>query len=333
MLKQKFDSSITNLKNINIHHTLNLPTETYTLIQLENGLILIGLGNGQLYIYNKDNFLKPLYILNIDRYPITHIIQAKNDSLICSSNNPSIFILKANPQNNNEYEIIKKVDTKSLGHQINKIIELPNENIISIDNVYITLWNNKLDLIKERKINSPIIDIILLNKKSVACALPFKKSIIYNNIEKLNQEYEFKNIKFIDSKDFNNIFTILNDEFLFVGGCLGCIYLINLKHKEFVANLYLQRENEIITSVYNLSNGNLVCGGSIVYDEQNKVVKVLSDIIQYEYRQYQNALKEISRKKKVHTNIIRNITEIINHKEMKELTTVSLDGTILIWNQ
>ena len=100
-----------------------------------------------------------------------------------------------------------------------------------------------------------------------------------------------------------------------------------------MANLNLVNEKEIITSVYNLANGNLVCGGSIIYDDNNKVVKVESDLIQYEYRQYQNSFKEVSRKKKIHSNIIRNIKEIINHKEMKELVSVSLDGTILIWNQ
>ena len=134
-------------------------------------------------------------------------------------------------------------------------------------------------------------------------------------------------------KKINNIFAILNDELLFVGGCLGCIYLINIQHKEFVANLYLANEKEIITSVYNLTNGNLVCGGSLAFDDNNKVIQVVSDLVQYEYRQYKNELKEISRKKNIHSNIIRNIKEIINHKEMKELVTVSLDGTILIWNQ
>ena len=94
----------------------------------------------------------------------------------------------------------------------------------------------------------------------------------------------------------------------------------------------MENNQEIITSVYNLANGNLVCGGSIVIDDNEKVIKVDSDIIQYEYKQYENAFREIARKKEIHSNIIRNIKEIINHKEMKELVTVSLDGNIIIWN-
>ncbi len=332
MLKSNYDSSITSLKKINIHYTLNLPSEIYTLIQLENGLILIGLGDGSLYIYNRENNLKPSYILKVDKYPILNILQLKDETIICTSNYPSIYILKKNLKNIVEYEINKKINTKSQGKQINKLIQLPNDNLIVIDNVFITLWSSKFDLIKEKKINSPIIDVISLNKKTIACALPLKKNIIYLEIEKLKQEYEFKNIKFIDSIDFNNIFSIINDELLFVGGCLGSIYLINLKHKEFVANINLENNKEIITSVYNLSNGNLVCGGSLVIDDNNKIVKVDSNLIQYEYRQYENCFKEISRINSIHSNIIRNIKEIVNHKDMKELVTVSLDGNILIWD-
>ena len=332
MMKSSYDSSITSLNKINIHHTLNLPSEIYSLIQLENGEILISLGNGLIYFYRKENILKPYYILKVDKCPIINIIQLEDESIICTSNRPSIFIIKKNPQDKKEYEIAKTVNTKSQGCQINKIIKLPNENLISIDNAYITLWSNNLDLKKEKKINSPMIDIILLNKKKCACALPVKKSILYFDNEKLNQEYEIKNIKFIHSLDYNNIFGILNDELLFVGGCLGCIYLISIKNKEFIANVKLSNENEIITSVYNLSNGDLLCGGSLTVDDNNKVIKVVSNLIQYQYREYQHSFKEICRKKGIHTNIIRTIKEIINHKEMKEVVTVSLDGTILLWN-
>ena len=332
MLKANYDSSITNLKTINIHYSLNLETEIYSFIQLENGLIVISLGNGSINFYKKDNLLSPFYTIIVDQFPITNIIQLKNDSILCTSNCPAIFIINKNPQNNNEYEIEKKIKTKSQGKQINKIIELPNENLISIDNCFITLWSNNFDIIKEKKINSPIIDIIMLNKKRIACALPIKKLILYIENEKLNQEYEFKNIKFINSLDFNNIFSILNDELLFVGGCLGCIYLINLQHKEFIANLNLINDKQIITSIYNLVNGDLLCGVSLIFIDDEQVTKVDSNLIQYKYNQYQNSLKEVSKKTSIHSNIIRNIREIINHKDMKELVSISLDGKEIIWN-
>ena len=105
-----------------------------------------------------------------------------------------------------------------------------------------------------------------------------------------------------------------------------------MRHKEFIANVNLINNKEIITSEYNLVNGNLVCGVGLITDDNNKLIKVDSDLIQYEYKQYQNSIKEISRKKEVHSNIIRKILEIINHKDMKELVSVSLDRTIIIWN-
>ena len=331
MLKSNYDSSITNLKTIN-HYSLNLETEIYCIIQLENGLIILGLGNGSIYFYKKENLLSPFNTIKVDKFPITNIIQLKNNSIVCTSNNPSIFIINQNPQNGNEYEIEKKVKVKPQGKQINKIIELSNENLISIDNYFVTLWSNNLDEIKEKKLNSPIIDIIQLNKKRIACALPIKKLILYLEPEKLNQEYEFKNIKFINTLDFNNIFSILNGDLLFVGGCLGCIYLINLQHKEFVANLNLIDNNQVITSIYNLVNGDLLCGVSFILIDNEKVTKVDSDLIQYKYNQYKNSLREISKKERIHSNIIRKIKEIINHKEMKELVSISLDGKSIIWN-
>ena len=310
-MKNNTEYAITSLKTINIHYTINFPSEVYTLIQLENNFILAGLGNGSLYFFNVNNIQKPFFILNVDDTPITNILQLKNGTIVCATKNPSICTIVEHPQNKNEYEVDKRINIKIQGHQINKIIELENNNIISIDNAYISLWSNKFDLIKEKKINSPIIDIILLNKNKFVCALPLKKCLKYFESEKLNQEYEIKNIKFIQSLDLNN----------------------NLIYKEFVANIKLRNEKEIITSVYNLINGDLLCGGSLVFDDNNnKVVKVESDLIQFQYRQYKNSFKEIARKKGLHENIIRDIKEIINHKKMKEVVTVSLDGTIILLN-
>jgi len=334
MLKRnEYGPPITSLKNLNIHYTLSFPSEVYTLVQLERGLILIGLGDGSIYFYKVENITNHFFILKADENPIINILELKNGSLICTTNTPSICIINEHPQNKNEYQVAKRINTKSQGKQINKLIELENENLISVDNTYISLWSNKLDLIKEKKINSPIIDAIELNKKKFVCALPLKKCVRYYEKDNLNQKYEIKNIKFIQNIEINNIFCILNDELLFIGGCFGCIYLVNIKYNEFVANVKLEDERQIITSVYNLPNGDLLCGGSLVIDDSNKVVDVVSDLIQYKYKQYQNYFREIYRKKGLHSNIIRDLKEIINYKKMKEIVSVSLDGKVILLNQ
>ena len=331
--KNDYSPSITSLKNLNIHYTLDFPSEVYTLVQLESGLILIGLGDGSIYFYKVENITKHFFILKADENPILNIIELKNGSIVCTTNAPSICTISEHPQNKNEYQVEKRINTKSQGKQINKIIELDNEKLISVDNAYISLWSNKFDLIKEKKINSPIIDVIELNKKKFVCAMPMKKCVRYYENENLNQKYEIKNIKFIQNVEFNNIFCILNDELLFIGGCFGCIYLVNVKYNEFVANVKLGDERQIITSVYNLSNGDLLCGGSLVIDDSNKVVDVVSDLIQYKYKQYQNYFREIYRKKGIHSNIIRDLKEIINYKKMKEIITISLDGKVILLNE
>lgn len=331
--KNDYSPSITSLKNLNIHYILNFPSEVYTLVQLENGLILIGLGNGSIYFYKVENITKHFFILKADENPILNIRELKNGSIICTTNAPSICVISEHPQNKNEYQVEKRINTKYQGKQINKIIELENENLISVDNVYISLWSNKFNLMKEKKINSPIIDVIELNKKKFVCAMPMKRCVKYYENENLNQKYEIKNIKFIENIEFNNIFSILNDELLFIGGCFGCIYLVNIKYNEFVANVKLGDERQIITSVYNLPNGDLLCGGSLVIDDNNKVIDVVSDLIQYKYKQYQNYFREIYRKKGIHSNIIRDLKEIINYKKMKEIVSVSLDGKVILLNE
>ena len=63
MKKNDYSPSITSLKNLNIHYTLDFPSEVYTLVQLESGLILIGLGDGSIYFYKVENITKHLYVI------------------------------------------------------------------------------------------------------------------------------------------------------------------------------------------------------------------------------------------------------------------------------
>ena len=100
-MKNNTEYAITSLKTINIHYTINFPSEVYTLIQLENNFILAGLGNGSL----------PFFILNVDDTPITNILQLKNGTIVCATKNPSICTIVEHPQNKNEYEVDKSNNT------------------------------------------------------------------------------------------------------------------------------------------------------------------------------------------------------------------------------
>ena len=334
MLKQKCDSSVRNLDTIHLHHLINLNSEVYSYIQLENTLIIIGLGNGTINYFNKEDLFNPFFILHLDNHPISNITPIPNNLIACSSNKPTIFIVGEDPQNRGEYEIKNKINLKNSANQINKIVSLENSNILTIDNCFISLWSSNFDIIREKKINSPIVDLLLLKKKKFVCALPLKQCLTFYEHEKLTETYNIKDIKFISCVDFNNILCLFSDEdLILVGGCLGSIYLVNLKYKEFIANIKLENTKGIVTSVYQLVNGDFVCGVSQVFaDEAGENVKVSSDLVQYQYRALSNSFREISRKKDIHSNIIRIIIEIINHKEMKELITASLDGSVKVWN-
>ena len=335
MLKQKCDSSIRNLNTIHLHHLISLNSEIYSYIQLENSLlIIIGLGNGTINYFHKEDLFNPFFILHLDNQPITNIAPISNNLIACSSSKPAIYIVGEHPQNQGEYEIKNKINIKNTSVQINKIVSLENSKILTIDNCFLSLWSSNFDIIKEKKINSPIVDLVLLKKKNFVCALPLKQSLTFFEHEKLSETYNIKDIKFISCVDFNNILCLFSDEdLLFVGGCLGSIYLVNLKYKEFIANIKLENLKGIVTSVYQLVNGDFVCGVSQVFaDEQGENVKVCSDMVQYQFKSLSNSFKEISRKNEIHSNIIRVIIEILNHKEMKEIITASLDGNIKVWN-
>lgn len=334
MLKQQCDSSIRNLSTIHLHHLINMNSEIYSYIQIEENMIIIGLGNGTLNFFHKEDLFNPFFVLNLGKNPITSLYAFDKKIIASSSTQPTIFIIGEHPQNRGEYEIKKKINLKNASTQINKIKQLENSKIITIDNCFINLWSNNFELIKEKKINSPIVDILLLKKNKFVCALPLKQCLTFYEPEKIAETYNIKDIKFINCVDFNNILCLFADEdLILVGGCLGCVYLVNLKYKEFIATINLENRKGIVTAVYQLVNGDFVCGVSQIFaDESGENVKVQSDLVQYRYRAMNNSFKEINRKKEIHTNIIRIIFEIINHKEMKELISGSLDGNIKVWN-
>lgn len=337
MLKPKFESAIKSIKNVHLHHLSEVDSEAYCINQIHNSFILVGLGNGDIIFYKKENLVNPFYKIHVDGFPITNLVEISDKFISCSSAKPSLIILGEHPQIKNEYEIKSKINLRSSSGSINKLILLPNDIISSVDNMYISLWTFKsqknIELIKEKKIGTPISDIISLNKNTLVCALPLKKSLLFFDSEKLTQTYEIKDLKFVNSLEFNNILCLMSNDFLFVAGCSGNAYLINLKHKEFVANVKLTYNEEIITSVYELINGNLLCGISVLMqDPVNSTILVSSDLVQYDYKPDSNRFQVINRIKDTHNGIIRCIKEIINHKEMKELVSVSFDSTVKIWN-
>ena len=118
---------------------------------------------------------------------------------------------------------------------------------------------------------------------------------------------------------------------LIIGGCVGIVYLVSLKNKQFVANVNIRYKNELITTMLRMHNGDLLCGTSILtIDENTQKEFICSNLVQYRYEN--KIFKEIYRKPNAHDDVIIKLCEIINHKGISEFGTISLDSTFKVWD-
>ena len=116
-----------------------------------------------------------------------------------------------------------------------------------------------------------------------------------------------------------------------IGGCMGSIYLVNLKNKHLIANVNIRYKNEIITCIHLIENGDIVCGTSMILkDNDTQREYICPNIVQFRYDN--QVFREVRRKKNVHEDVIEKIIEIVNHKGINEFATVSIDGSFKVWD-
>ena len=95
---------------------------------LDDGRLAAGDSESNLIIYNKDTFNPEIKIQN-NLGELLNFIQLKNKNIACSFRNDyTLKIIKI--KNNNEYENIQIIN-KAHNNDINNIIELKNENLIT----------------------------------------------------------------------------------------------------------------------------------------------------------------------------------------------------------
>ena len=323
--------TIENISNTNIHHESITSSPIYSIIQLDSGVVAIGLENGIINFYHQDNFEVPYFNIRVDIYPIFSILQLKAPQLLCSSGS-SMYLIYESESKKFTYEKVEKINFDNVNGNIHKILLLSDGAILSSDNKYISLFNEKYEkikLIKQIKVNSPVIDMLLFNSSEIICAAPKKQSLIILDIEKFIQNNEIKDIKFMKDINCNNILIKIKNDLICIGGCLGFVYLLNVKNKQFIAKANLSYQNELITTMLLLKKGDLLCGSSLLSVDKNNE-NLYSSLAQYRYSN--NYFKEIYRKLDIHKDIIRKIYNVINHRDIMEIATISLDKNFKIWN-
>ena len=323
---------IDDISQINIHHYYDTKIPACNIIQLESGIIVIGLFSGFLNFFYATNLDEPYLCFKIDKFPIYSLLQLEDDQLICSSGQNLYFVF--DPKKDGNFDKKEKIQNENLNGNINKIILMYDKSILIGDDKYISLFKQdkkKLNLIKHLKINAPIMNLNLIRSSDLLAIVPSIQKIIFCDPEKLVKTYEIQNVKFFEGIKFNNIICRISKDLIVIGGCLGHVYLINLKHKQLIAHASIRYKNEIITSIHLIQNGDIVCGTSMLMkDVETQQEYISSNLTQFRYEN--QTFKEVHRKKNVHEDIIEKITEIVNHKGINEFATISLDGYFKVWD-
>ena len=328
----KNDISIENISHINVHHQSNTSSPIYSILQLECGVVVLGLYNGTLNFYAQTDLNNPCSSLNIDIFPINSIVQVQDDQLLCNSGS-LIYLIFENNLKKSDYNKKEKIVVGNINGNINKIILLPDDSLIIGDNKYISLFKKKgkkINYFKQIKVNSPILDLLLIQSNEVIAAAPQKKCLIFVDLDKFVQSYEIKNLKFYNDISFGNIICKINKDLLVIGGFMGVVYLISLKNKQFVANVNIRYKNEVITAMHRMSNGDLLCGNSMLIKDDSQKEYICSNLVQYRYEN--NKFQELYRLANTHEDVIKRICEIINHRGIGEIGSISLDSTFKVWD-
>ena len=333
-MKKNFSDKlmIDDISTINIHHFYNTELPVCSIIQLDSGIIVVGLFNGSLIFFQSTNMDEPYLCFKVDQFPIYSILQVEEDELICNSG-PNIYIINSSKKKSN-FDKKEKIENNDIHGTINKLLFMFDKSILIADDKYISLFSkdkNNLNLRKHLKINAPVMNLYLLQSTVLLAIVPSQQKILFLDPEKLVKTYEIQNIKFYQGIKYDNVICRISKDLIIIGGCMGHIYLINLKNKQMIANASIRYKNEIITCIYLIKNGDIVCGSSmLIKDEKTQQEYVCSNLVQYRFEN--QIFKEIYRKKNVHEDIIQKIIEIVNHKGINEFATISMDGYFKVWD-
>ena len=181
--------AIENISRINVHHQSNTFSPICSILQLESGVVVIGLLNGNINFYSQLDLNNPYSFLKIDSSPINSICQIQDDQLLCCAG-AFLFLIFENNLKKLDYNKREKIIVENIYGIINKVILLPDESIVIGDNKYISLYRKKgkkINLIKQIKINSPILDLMVLQSNIVLAAAPQKQSLIFVDLDKFVQ--------------------------------------------------------------------------------------------------------------------------------------------------
>ena len=301
------DFNIVNLtpKNILTDHG---DKSVSTIIQLQDGRLASGGGDGNIIIYNKET-LKQELIINEHTKEIRDLIQLKNGNLMSCSDDKTMNLYQL--IENNKYKLLSQVKVQE-NYAPRKIRELENGEIglVAYESIFFYLnKNNKFDedfiiTYDNNQIKQYYNMISVKPGELVICGEADKIQFFELNSRKLK---EIININRDIHWSYDNLLCMMNERYLCVGGT-DKITIIDVYQKNIIREI---EDNGVHLCLYKLNDNILLSGKEC-------------DITQWKI--CQNNLTLISKKEKAHQSYIHKII-----KFNKNIVTCSDDTSIKIW--
>ena len=140
---------IDDISKINIHHQYNTNCPVYSIIQLDSGIIAIGLHNGSIIFFNANNLEEPYLCVKVDEFPVYSVLQIEDDELICNSGQNLYLIYETKMKYN--FDKKEKIINENLHGNINSILLMYDKSILIGDDKYISLFHKEKKKIKINK--------------------------------------------------------------------------------------------------------------------------------------------------------------------------------------
>ena len=319
------------LKSISKENTNDFNSQTWYIKKLNDIFInshkkleLIGIGgsNHKILILNILNF-KIYQIINEHKSDVYSLDQYNEDPnfLFSSSGDGKINIYTLN-HNNYKYELIqklKKSDEKRCG-EINKVICLSNNLLVSGDHSSITIWKskNKNKYKKENKnkndiyyeniheiiINRDTCNLLEINPK-IFVAIQYSHGghfQVYKNDDEILFPLEGELINIQSQGNSSNSLAKINENLVCSAANNNLFYIISIEPLQIIQKIKINSEKNItIFYIYITKDGYLYCKGEyqtiiqykIIYDDENNFVELV------EIGKYNNGVHKISYEKAI----------------------------------
>ena len=271
------------IKEKKIFHEIKFNHEIYYINKIKDDKLSIALQNGDIYIYNINNFSLILEIKKIVEFIFNVFIMKDNSILICSFYNMIIIEIESN----NKYKIKDKIKfDNNLNSNIDFFaIEINNNCILLSKEKELILWkknikNYKFEIYKKTKIDK-IIELLELNEKY------FVGIYYFENQNKIFSIFDIENLQIIISLHGKNIDSgilrkINNKIFLFVNN--SYINFFNYEKMEIIKQISLVNlyPEYLISTILKLKNGNLLLSLGIYNTSINEIENELI-LVEYDY--------------------------------------------------